>query len=644
MAIYNRAITRNAAAIIIVIIVVIAGVGVGLYSTMTPSIPATSTASVSTSAGGNYLHDTLTIDEPYPPSYDMNIISFTEGLSGHDYIYSIYQSLLTLNGTLLYTTGDHQVLPMLATDWSVSSDATVYTLNLRHDVIFSKGLHGGGDPFNAYQVWGEWYATYYLTGYSPYFLNNYPLFDMSNVHFDQSTLALMTQSGLINPTPELLKIMMDTTWPIYVTGPYQIVLHVAKPFAFMPEVLTAYDAEMYDVQYVLNNGGFGSPGAINTEFNRDPVPGTGPYMFDPSKFAVGSYYTTVQNPDYWGRSLTAADIQANPYLDPGHVKTVIVQSRLDDVVRYADLSSGAAQIVPIYTQNWPLVQANLDKYAYFVMPDSSMAMLFIPMNTMRYPTNITSFRQAIVHAVNMSEVNQKAFFGEMVPMVGPEYPGVKDWYNLGNFPPYTYNLTLAKEDLAKSGVDVTKLSPLEFRMVSGVPSQLAAAQIIQADLGQIGIPVNVEVLPNSEYCCVPWISGQGGFSNSAAHANEEEHMTFSGAPDWAPTVVTPADIWLIIVNDKTSFGNMANYANPIVQKCVDAWTTTADETYLKGVCSAAQAQIYEDAPILWIGSTKLAFPGGSLVWKKSLINGFLLDPCYTGASILPIWNTVTYTS
>ena len=47
------------------------------------------------------------------------------------------------------------------TNWTVSSDGRTYTFNLRQNVSFSNG-----DQLNAYQVWLQMYATYYLTGNS----------------------------------------------------------------------------------------------------------------------------------------------------------------------------------------------------------------------------------------------------------------------------------------------------------------------------------------------------------------------------------------------------------------------------------------------------------------------------------------------
>ena len=73
--------------------------------------------------------------------------------------YTVYQSLVTVNGSTLYGNGTIQVLPMLAKSWNSSAGGTTWTFFLQSGVTFSNG-----DPFNAYQVWGEMYGFYYLSG------------------------------------------------------------------------------------------------------------------------------------------------------------------------------------------------------------------------------------------------------------------------------------------------------------------------------------------------------------------------------------------------------------------------------------------------------------------------------------------------
>jgi ABC-type transport system substrate-binding protein len=619
---------RPLMAAVIIVIIVVAAVGVYFFTQQPAPTQVSSTTTPSAPT-------TLVIDDPFWPSGDLNQLNSVYAIPYPDWLtYTVYQSLVTLDGNALYSSGDVKVLPMLATDWSASSDGKTYTFNLRQNVQFSNS-----DPFNAYQVWGQMYGLYYLTGNSSAFLNGYSVFDMSTANFGPATLALMAQSGLVNPSSDLMKIMTNNTWPMYVTSQYQIVFHLKSPFNWFPHTLVAFVGLVFDTQYVLQNGGFGTPAGFNTNFNQKPIPGTGPYVV--TDVSENSYVKFAKNTNYWGNSLGAADIQANAYLDPGHVQNVIIYAKSDDVARFTDLSTGAAQISGIQSQNWPQVLKSPDKYGYAVMPDSSMAFVGISMNTHRYPTNITAFRQAVVHAVNLTDISDRVFFGQLAPMIGPEYPAQKDWYDLGNLPQYSNDLTVAKQYLAQSGVDVSKLAPVEFRVVSGCTYCYSTAQIVQADLAKIGITINIEVTPGNQWT-LPYVAGAGTYQQGLNAAQQVAQFTWFGTGTFAPGAPTPADAWLLFANQNTPANNYAIYANPTVQKCVDGWTSTNDLSVIKSLCTAAQKQMYDDAPYIWLGAIKLVFGGGSVAWDKGVIKGGLLDPVFTGISSTVIFNTVTF--
>lgn len=270
-----------------------------------------------------------------------------------------------------------------------------------------------------------------------------------------------------------------------------------------------------------------------------------------------------------------------------------------------------------------------------------MNFVAIAMNTQRYPTNITAFRLAVQHAVNLTDISQRVFFGQLATMVGPEYPAQKEWYDLGNLPPYSCDLDLAKKYLAESGVDVATLQPLEFRVSAGCTQCIATAQIVQADLEQIGIIVTVMVTPMSQYM-LPYVAGISSYQAELEVAQQISHFQWFGTATWAPGAPTPADAWVLFVSSEAVYGNNAIYGNPVVQKCVDAWTSTADVAVIKDLCTKAQAQLYDDAPYIWLGATKLAFGSGSIAWQKNVVKSLLIDPVFIGASTSPIFNTVTF--
>ena len=596
-------------------------------SSSSASTTQATTSSTVSSSQTSTIQNSLVIEDWQWPAGDLNQLYTVAEAPWPDWLtYTVYQSLVTVNETAEYGSGNIQYLPGLASNWTVSPDGQTYTFNLRQGVNFSDG-----NPFNAYQAWTEMYGLYYLSGNSSNWLESYNLFNMDSVKFGPSTIALINESNLVNPSQQSLSLMMNSSWPIYVTGPYQIVFHLSAPFVYFPGTLVVFDGLMFDAQYVLDNGGFGTPTALNPNFNQNPIPGTGPYVVN--QVAENNFVKFSQNPTYWARNISSQELSAQPLFDPGHAKTVIIYSKTDDISRFTDLSSGAAQIVAVQSTSWNLVASN-PEYSYFKMPAWAGEVSFLALNTNLYPTNITAVRQAIVHAINYTDLYQKAFQGQMSPYVGPEYPAWKSLYDLGNYTPYQYNVTLAQDYL--NSANISTMPTFTFRTYSGCSSCINAAQVIQTDLGQIGITVNLVLLPTSEYNA-PF----GSYSTNVANAAQIGQLTFVAG--FGPATVTPVDYWVSFVSNTSLWGNWAGYSNPTVEKCVSSLTTSSNTSITNDLCTNAQAQIYKDAPYAWIGTFGLWEPsGGSLVWKSSVIKSFLVDPVWTGISTAPIFNTVVF--
>jgi ABC-type transport system substrate-binding protein len=579
--------------------------------------------------------DTLSIDDYIWPVDDLNQLYAVSLLPWPNWLSTaVYQPLVTVNVTAEYQDGVIQYLPGLADSWSMSSDGKVYTFNLKQNVKFSNG-----DPFNAYQVWGEMYGFYYLSGNSSAWLESYSIFDMSPVKFGPATIDLMTKSGLVNPSQDLLNVMTDSSWPIYVTSPYQIVFRLASPFQWFPGALVAFEGFIFDTQFVLDNGGFGTPLTFNTYFNQHPIPGTGPYVV--TDVAENSYVKFAQNPSYWGVNMTADEVAKQPLNDPGHAKHVVIYAKLDDVARYTDLSTDTVQIAAIQAPNWNLVASNPQTYSYVKLPPWAMEIELTGLNVNLYPTNIREVRQAIVHAINYTAIYQKAYLGALSPFMGPEYPAWKDYYDLGNFAPYDYNLTLAKQYLAIAEQKYPNITstPFLLRLPAGSSSGINEAQVIQANLADLGITVNIEVLQTSTYWSV-----YGNYQTNVANAEQIGQISYMGAP-WAPATLTPVENWVDFVGNGSLWGNWAGYSNPTVQNAIAAFTSSTDTSAMTAAVKEAQAQIYNDAPYIWLGTHNLWGPaGGSLVWKQNIVASFMTDPLWTGQSSAPLINTVTFVS
>jgi len=572
------------------------------------------------------------MDDYEYPAPDLNVLGTFELLPYPNWLfYTVYQTLVTANYTALYDQGTVQYLPMLAQNWTVSANGTVYTFNLRQNVTFSDG-----NPLNSYQVWAWQWGEYYLSGNSSNWIEAYSFFNVSNVQFGPATENFLNSSGgLVNPNTQAIALMSNSSWPIYVNGPNQIIFRLEYPFQWFLGTMVGYGGYVPDMQYVLDHGGLGTAAAYNSNFATNPIPGTGPYVV--TSVSPNSYVAFTQNNHYWGDSLTAAQIAGDEYLDPGHVKNVVIYAKTDDTTRYVDLSTGAAQIAEILTQDWNLVQANPSKYGYVTLPSWAGATFAFSLNTQLYPTNITAVRQAIVHAINYSDIYSKVFNNLIYPWVGPEYSEWKQFYDLGNYTPYQYNLTLAQQDLTNAGINVSNLPALVFRVPTGCPYCINSAELVQGYLAELGMTVNIDVLNPAEI-----FSAWGTYSYMVSNANLSGNINVADYLWITPLAQTPADLWEFLVSN-TSIGlNYAIYYNPTVQTCSDDLLVSSNATLLNDVCSAAQTQIYNDAPYAWVGSLGTWTPGGSIVYDKSIISGFLTDPLWGSGSTLPEFNTVTF--
>ncbi len=598
-------------------------------STTTTTTSTQSTTSTQTTSVPN----TVSIDaEAYPIGGLSQITGWYNPYPNYQE-YDVYQTLTTVNESALWHHGTWQFLPGLASNWTSSQDSTVWTFHLRHGVTFSNG-----DPFNSYQVWMQFYATYYLEGNASGWLNNYNIFDYTGVVFGPATISMINQTGgLVNPSQSAIAVMSNSNWPIYAPDAYTLVFHLKGPFPWVAGTGLSYAGLLYDSQYVLEHGGFGTPASPNNApFETVPIPGTGPYKVVSA--VTNSYTTFTQNPTYWGRNLTAAQIAQQPLLGPGYVKNVDVYYKPDDVSRYTDLSTGAVQISEIQQSDWNLVTSN-SQFSYLTLPAWSGEVDPLGLNVNVYPTNITAFRQAIVHAINYTELNQKAFLGANSQFVGPEFPSWSQFYDLGGLTPYQFNLTLAQQYLTESGVNVATMQPLVLKIVAECELCSNGAQVIQSDLSQIGIQVTIETETSGNYFSV-----FGGYSTNVADAQQIGQLAWvDGGFGFGP-YGAPSDYWSAFVSNNSVWGNWAGYSNPIVQKCVNDFGTTADMTQIVTDCTAAQRQIYNDAPYDWLGTFGLWLVyGGSTVWNNHVIkNTMMFDPSWDAQNSVPFFQTIQY--
>jgi peptide/nickel transport system substrate-binding protein len=541
---------------------------------------------------------------------------------------SVYQTLVNFNLNAEQRQGIFQIVPDLATNWTVSSNAQVYTFNLRQGVTFSNG-----DPFNAYVVWANFYLYSYELGNSTTFWSYIPLFNFSSVHFGPATLNLINQSGLGSPSAQLKSLMTNSSWPVYVNGSNTIVFQLIGPYSFFLNSFADFSMQT-DPIFLLAHGGPGTVTSPNTLFQTTALPGTGPYKV--TNVVTNAYVEYQKNANYWGANLTATEVVANPILAPGSFQTILVKYVPTDTARYIDLLNGQSQISVVSGSNLQQVEQNPQ---YKALAFNSSSQVYMGMNTRVFPTNITDVRLAIVHAINYTQVIDQAIFGQGIRYMGPNTPIYGQFYDPGNFPPYQYNVSQAAGYLKAAGYPNGNGLPAVNLMIDsfGTSWEEPAAEVIQANLAVIGITVNIQVLATLTFeSTIDGITYNQSLANPTGHPD----MTFDTYAGYAPDFISPADFFTSFVSQYSMYSNYAIYDDPAVDTAINLATHTSNQTQLLQAFTTAQQHVYNAAPYAWLFVAQLPLIDGTDVYNTKTVSNFYMDPNLFGVSDIPVLNTV----
>jgi ABC-type transport system substrate-binding protein len=407
------------------------------------------------------------------------------------------------------------------------------------------------------------------------------------------------------------------------------------PFPFFINTFTGFQGMIFDPTYMYQHGGSGAPGAFNPAFNLVPIPGTGPYMVTSAVFQ--SSVSFAQYPNYWGKSLAANEIAKNPILDPGHYKNVIIYDIPSSTTSLLNLQNNAAQISAVTSSSFQLVNSQPSIYGVAVIKHPA-TLVWMFMNNKRFPTNITGVRQAIVHAINYTNVIQAGALGYGTRMLGPEVPFYGQFYP-GSPPPYQTDYTLAAQDLANAGFPNGHGLPALTLYVDvlGEFYESPMAQEIQADCAKIGITINIQVVTDAQY-----YQYYGSYQTNVANAANIPALAMGNVAGFSPDYLAPTDFWGAFVTTFSLWGNFGMYNNSAVDSDVAFMSHSSDTTAIVAHLADAQNRIYNDAPYAWLFDAQLPAIQGSYAYKLNTISSnFFMEPNLMGVSDVPLFNTVT---
>ena len=222
-------------------------------------------------------------------------------------------------------------------------------------------------------------------------------------------------------------------------------INLIQPYGQLLLALPAQWGAIQDPTFIDAHGGV----ANNTQpayFTTNGMVGSGPYMYQANPPAGNALLVLNANPNYWAIGVSGF----TPVLAPPTIKTIIMKFGLEPNTVIQDFGSNAAQLATPPTAQF---QDAWNAYAYkndftfnqiVVNGGYPLCDLAAGLNTQVYPTNITLLREAIVHAVNYSSIEQQLFtfngtsFGEL--FLPPVPPGWGPLDNPANTPLYSYNI------------------------------------------------------------------------------------------------------------------------------------------------------------------------------------------------------------
>ncbi len=305
----------------------------------------------------------------------------------------------------------------------------------------------------------------------------------------------------------------------------------------------------------------------NEQYNRSPI-GTGPFKF--AEWKSGEYIRVVKNDNYW---------RGDSYPE---IDEIVFSFIPDDNTRLNALKTGeynVGEILPVQVKdmqsdtNGKVVLINSNSFLHF---DTSIVtdhgkMLFSDPNV----------RKAMFHAIDRNAIADQLMEGT-VTVINTPYNPSSVWVNK-NVTVYDYNVDQAKQLLdaagwvpGSDGIRVKDGQKFSFVCLnrSGKQDRINVAQVIQAQLKEIGIDVQFETLEATAYTN-KWRTG-------------EWEATVSG---W----FLSADPSMTAIYGCGGSNNMTGYCDPKLDEVMQASDKDLDFEKRKPLIDQAQQILADDA-------------------------------------------------
>jgi peptide/nickel transport system substrate-binding protein len=356
------------------------------------------------------------------------------GVPDPDIFYEVEGNLVITNvyeGLVQYANNSTQIVPALATSWTISPDGLTYTFQLRPNVMF----HDGSGPMTSKDVAASFMRRTALGSTSP---PGYMLADVASY---------------------------DTT------NPAVLVIHLKQPVApFMDYLAAPYGPKVEDAAGLAAHAGSDMD---QTWFKTHDL-GTGAYTI--TDFVPGEHYTLTSFPQWWGGvpQVTAIHISILP----------------DIATEQLEFQSGQLQMIMHgLSKEDEAAYENNPKYQLIRFPANFKLMLAV--NEHKGIFTSLALRQALQQAINRAQIVSDVY-GQDATVSTQTYPTGELADNLGVQNPTYDPSVLAKlvKSLPDKHVDLvyTNDDARNQRVAEIIQTELQAAGLDATDRG---VPLTV---------------------------------------------------------------------------------------------------------------------------------------------------------
>ncbi|GAA3612452.1 peptide ABC transporter substrate-binding protein SapA [Gibbsiella greigii] len=337
----------------------------------------------------------------------------------------------------------YRLIPELAQSWEVLDNGAAYRFHLRRDVPFqttawftpTRLMNADDVVFSFTRVFDQKHPYHNVNG------GEYPYFD----------------SLQFGDTIQSVKKIDDYTVEIRLQAPDASFLwHIATHYAPILSAEYADTLTKRDKQPLID---------------REPV-GTGPFMLN--EYRSGQYIRLARNQAYWKGLPRMAQ--------------VVIDLGAGGTGRLSKLLTGECDVLAYPAASQLSILRDDPRLRLTLRPGMNIA--YMAFNTEKPPFNNVKIRRAVALAINNQRLMQSIYYGtaETAASILPR----ASWAYDNDAHITEYNPALAREMLRQAGAEQLHLRlwvPTASQAYN--PSPLKTAELIQADLAQVGIRVDI---------------------------------------------------------------------------------------------------------------------------------------------------------